>query len=86
MQALPLREAINACVKLVAALSREPEQFHHMSSTLARTASLPQLSPRWITSDAATAQSDRNEGVRAAREDANGPSALSRFWRSLMGN
>jgi hypothetical protein len=55
-----------------------------MSSSLARRAGLPQLSPRWTSPDAAAAQGDRNEGQRAAREA--DPGALDRFWRRLAGD
>lgn len=55
-----------------------------MSSTLARRAGLPQLSPRWTSPDAAAAQGDRNDGARAARDgDAGAP---DRFWRRLAGD
>lgn len=54
-----------------------------MSSTLARSASRPLLSPRWTSPDAASAQADRSEGMRAARDSADGADALDRFWRSL---
>ena len=54
-----------------------------MSSSLARRVNLPHLSPRWTAPDAAAAQTDRNEGIRAARDGDDGDGALNRFWRHL---
>ncbi|TCZ51790.1 hypothetical protein [Roseicella aquatilis] len=54
-----------------------------MNSGFSNRAGLPQLSPRWTTPDAAAAQSDRNAGLQAAREGADGPAALARFRRRL---
>jgi hypothetical protein len=54
-----------------------------MSSSLARRVSLPQLSSRWTAPDAAAAQTDRNEGIRVARDGDDGVGALNRFWRHL---
>ena len=51
-----------------------------MSSSLARRVNLPQLSQRWTAPDSASAQSDRAEGTRAARDGEDGPAALDRFW------
>lgn len=54
-----------------------------MSSTLARSASRPPLSPRWTKSDVAATQGDRSQGARAARAGADGVAFLDRFWRQL---
>jgi hypothetical protein len=54
-----------------------------MSSTLARRSSLPHVSSRWTMPDAAAAQGDRNDGIRAAREGTDKASAVDRFWRHL---
>src|SRR4051794_353421 len=57
---------------------------NRMNSGFSNRASLPQLSPRWTTPDAAAAQSDRNQGLQAARDGADGPGALARFRRRLV--
>lgn len=41
------------------------------------------MSQRWMATDAATAQSDRNEGSRAAADRAEPSGALDRYWRRL---
>lgn len=55
-----------------------------MNAGFSNRAALPQLPPRWMTPDAAAAQSDHNQGLQAAREGSDGAAGLARFRRRLV--